>query len=85
MVAIWPHAGRVGHDVEDVTLLVDAVEEGGAGAGRQDGHVGAVVGLGRTRGGACLLEAPVAHIVKFRQVQSVLMKYHYRLGLVHTT
>lgn len=61
MVLVLPNAGGVGHDVRDVVLLVDAVEEVGQGALGKDSHVFAPVclqaqgdsGLGLIAGISC--------------------------------
>lgn len=39
VVSVLPDAGGVGHDVGDVVLLVDAVQEVSHGALGEDGHV----------------------------------------------
>ena len=45
MLSVGPHAGRVGHDVSDVALLVHTVKQVGHGARGVDSYVFATVRL----------------------------------------
>ena len=42
---MWSNTGSVGHDVANIRLLVDAVEQMGPGAGGEDPDIVSAVGL----------------------------------------
>ena len=67
---MWSNTGSVGHDVANVRLLVDAVEQMGPGAGGEDPDIVSAVGLLLQRNSAGKNKCMISRLVHFQILRS---------------